>query len=80
MTGTGSKHSDKYLPLDSEVAIGEAVITSGIGSLFPKGLHIGKIESVERSPDGLHLLALVRPAVPFSRLEELLCIILPTSK
>lgn len=65
----------KYLALDAEVAIGEDVTTSGIGSIFPKGLQIGKIESIERDSDGLHLLALVKPSVSFSKLEEVLCLV-----
>ena len=64
----------KYLSLDAEVAVGEDVTTSGIGSIFPKGLQIGKVESIERDSDGLHLLALVKPSVPFSKLEEVLCL------
>ncbi|MFA7255410.1 MAG: rod shape-determining protein MreC [Candidatus Omnitrophota bacterium] len=70
----------KYLALDAEVAIGEDVTTSGVGSIFPKGLQIGKIESVERDSDGLHLLALVTPSVSFSKLEEVLCLISPPQK
>jgi len=65
----------KYLALDAEVAIGEDVITSGVGSIFQKGLQIGKIESIERDSDGLHLLALVKPSVSFSKIEEVLCIV-----
>ena len=76
ITGIGTdKLQMKYLALDAEVAVGEDVMTSGIGSIFPKGLQIGKIESIERDSDGLHLLALVRPAVPFYKLEEVLCLV-----
>jgi len=70
----------KYLALDAEIAIGEDVTTSGIGSIFPKGLQIGKIEAIERDSDGLHLLALVKPSVPFSKLEEVLCLALSPQK
>ncbi len=72
--GTG-KLQMKYLSTDAEVAIGEDVTTSGVGSVFPKGLQIGKIESIERDPDGLHLLANVKPSVPFSKIEEVLCLV-----
>ena len=76
ITGIGTdKLQMKYLSLDVEIAIGEDVTTSGIGSIFPKGLQIGKIESIERDSDGLHLLALVKPAVQFSKLEEVLCLV-----
>ncbi|MFA5160098.1 MAG: rod shape-determining protein MreC [Candidatus Omnitrophota bacterium] len=72
--GTGRLQM-KYLALDAEVAIGEDVTTSGVGSIFQKGLQIGKIESIERDSDGLHLLAFVKPSVPFSKLEEVLCLV-----
>lgn len=76
IAGTGmDKLQMKYLSLDTEIAIGEEVITSGIESLFPKGLLVGKIESVERDSEGLHLLAVVTPAVPFSKIEEVLCLV-----
>ena len=76
ITGVGTaKLQMKYLALDVEIAIGEDVVTSGIGSIFPKGLQIGKIESIERDSDGLHLLALVNPSVQFSKLEEVLCLV-----
>jgi rod shape-determining protein MreC len=76
ITGIGTdKLQMKYLALDAEVAIGEDVITSGVGSIFLKGLQVGKIESIERDGDGLHLLALVKPSVPFSKLEEVLCLV-----
>ncbi len=76
ITGIGTeKLQMKYLALDAEIEIGEDVTTSGIGSIFPKGIQIGKIESIERDSDGLHLLALVNPSVPFSKLEEVLCLV-----
>lgn len=79
--GTGSERLQmKYLALDAEIEIGEDVITSGIGSLFPKGLQIGKVESIGKDPDGLHLLATIRPSAPFSRLEEILCLVSQPSK
>jgi len=70
----------KYLALNAEIAIGEDVTTSGIGSIFQKGLQIGKIEGIERDSDGLHLLAIVQPSVSFSKLEEVLCIVSPLQK
>ena len=70
----------KYLALDAEISVGEDVTTSGIGSIFPKGIQIGQIESIERDSDGLHLLALVKPSVPFSKLEEVLCLVSPPQK
>lgn len=63
-----------YLDLESGVQVGETVLTSGLGGLFPKGLRIGKIISVTRDNSGLHLNAEVEPFVQFSKLEEVICL------
>jgi len=59
-------------PLES----GYEVITSGLpaGSLFPKGFLIGKIASIERNKFG-QPYAIVRPAVRFDRLEEVVVLL-----
>ncbi|MDD5218750.1 MAG: rod shape-determining protein MreC [Candidatus Omnitrophica bacterium] len=73
--GDGStKLSMKYLDLDSGVAVGETVLTSGVGRLYPRGLGIGKIESIGKDSNGLHLDVAVEPFVQFSKLEEVLCL------
>ena len=61
-----------YLPQDSVVAVGQRVLTSGLGGIFPKGLVLGKV--VEVGPDELQLYqyAKVEPAVAFSKIEEVL--------
>lgn len=63
-----------YLELDCGAAIGEEVLTSGAESLFPKGLRIGKIISLAKSAEGLHLTAQIEPFIHFSKLEEVLCL------
>ncbi len=70
----GDKLKLRYLNLDDAVQVGEIVVTSGLSDIYPKGLRVGRIESVERDADGLHLSATVRPAVRFSKIEEILCL------
>ena len=73
--GDGSSEMKlKYLDLDSGISVGETVLTSGVGGLFPKGLRIGMITAVSKDNDGLHLLANVKPYVNFSKLEEVICL------
>lgn len=62
----------KYLPLMADVAVEDRVITSGMGGVFPKGIPVGTIRAVERRNGALFEDATVRPAVDFSRLEEVL--------
>jgi rod shape-determining protein MreC len=64
-----------YISLDSDARIGDKVITTGFGSVFPKGILIGDIESMGRDEGRLYKYAIVRPSQDLSRLEEVLCII-----
>ena len=73
--GNGSSRlSMSYLELDSGVQVGEIVLSSGMGGLFPKGLRIGKIVALSKDSTGLHLEAEVESFIRFSKLEEVLCL------
>ncbi len=61
-----------HIPVAQEVKVGEVVITSGIGSLFPKGIPIGRVENISKEPSGLFKTAVVKPYVDLTRLEEVL--------
>lgn len=58
---------------DAEVVIGDQLITSGIG-LYPKGILIGEITSIGKTPDLLLKSIGVEPAVNFNRLDKVLVI------
>ena len=63
-----------YLPVEAEVEEGMIVITSGFSRMFPKGITIGKIQSVGKSKTGLYKYAIIIPSAnPFDQ-EEVLCI------
>ncbi len=38
-----------FVPLDAELAIGDRVVTSGVAGVFPPGLPVGRISSVEKN-------------------------------
>jgi rod shape-determining protein MreC len=63
-----------------ELILGETVVTagidlgSGIRSPFPRGLLIGTVVDVQRSPDQLFQAALLQPAAPLDRLEYVLVV------
>jgi len=54
---------------DIEVRIGDEVVTSGLGGVFPAGIRIGYVESVERDESGLYQQAGVVPAADLGLLE-----------
>ena len=55
---------------DEDVAVGDQLLTSGLGAVYPKGLVVGYVERVERKPYGLFQVADILPAVDFRKLEE----------
>jgi rod shape-determining protein MreC len=63
-----------FVPVTGDVVAGDQVVTSGIDGLYPKGLAIGVVEKVERG-DGLYHHITIRPAVDFSKLEDVLVVI-----
>jgi len=73
--GDGSLRME-YVPGTADVKPGDLVVTSGIDGIYPKGFVIGRIEQVERGAGGYHLIT-VRPAVDFTRLEDVLVVRTP---
>jgi rod shape-determining protein MreC len=60
----------------ADVKAGDAVVASGAEGIFPKGFRIGEVESSEPGPQ-LYRLIVVRPAVDFSNLDEVLVVLVP---
>lgn len=66
---TGSYHLSEsnictmhYLPKDTKVKAGDIVSTTGYGSVFPKDLIVGTVESVDIDSAGNSKVAAVKPA------------------
>jgi len=58
-----------------DVKVGDIVVTSGIGGVFPKGIPIGEVTMVKKGEFGIFQTVQVRPFVPMSRLEEVLVLV-----
>ncbi|MCR5145924.1 MAG: rod shape-determining protein MreC [Clostridia bacterium] len=63
-----------FIPTEANVLEGDAVETSGIGGIYPKGIHIGTIKKVVNTKNITNRYAIVETAVDFSRLETVLII------
>ena len=55
-----------------KVEVGEAVVTTGLDRIYPKGLVIGKVERIENDPNAPWHKIIVAPAAPVDRLEHVL--------
>jgi rod shape-determining protein MreC len=64
----------KYLLRTDEVLIGDVVVTSGLGGIFPKGLMVGEIRKVEKKSHGVFQYAELVPSVDLTKLEEVFII------
>ena len=62
------------IPTDATLIEGDSVETSGIGGIYPKGIHIGKIKSIVNTKNIIDRYAFIEPAVDFSKLETVLVI------
>ena len=74
---TGSASGEVRLTLvssDLEVAIGDVVVTSGLGGVFPKGLPVGEVTSVESDPSSVYLDIVVELYAHPETSEEVLVI------
>ncbi len=59
----------EFVVRESDVRIGDVVITSGLGGIHPKGIRIGTVTSVSDPGSDLLQTATLTPAVDFGRLE-----------
>jgi rod shape-determining protein MreC len=67
----------KYLLRTEEVAVGDAVVTSGMAGNFPKGLMVGEIKKVDKKGYGVFQYAELAPSVDLTKLEEVFVIMEP---
>jgi rod shape-determining protein MreC len=75
--GNGRGLSFEYALREAVVEVGDLVVTSGMGGLFPKGLVLGQVTSVQRQDSSLFQQIELRPNLDFSRLEEVLVLLEP---
>jgi rod shape-determining protein MreC len=65
----------RYLERADDVAVSDAVVTSGLKGTFPKGFPIGKVTSVRKTDFGISQEAVVEPVVSPSNLEEVFVVL-----
>lgn len=65
-----------YLAESSDAAVGDMLVTSGIGGVYPKGLPVGQVLRVKEAAGALFRDIDVLPTVDFSKLEEVLVVLI----
>ncbi len=58
----------------ADVEVGDCIVTSGYSQIYPGGVEIGRVVEVSDESSGLFKKILIKTAVDFSRLEEVLVV------
>ncbi|MBT7178088.1 MAG: rod shape-determining protein MreC, partial [Nitrospina sp.] len=76
VVGAGENECElKFVPNTADVKVGDQVLSSGLGGIFPKGLIIGTVSQVSRKKQGLFQDITLVPSADLSRLEEVLVLL-----
>ncbi len=70
----------RYLSRDAEVKPGDTLISSGLGGIFPKGLPLGKVSSLEPGEGMLFYRAEMKPGFNLDKIEEVLIMTGPSNR
>lgn len=63
-----------YIATGANIIEGDSIETSGMGGIYPKGIHIGKIKEVTNGKNKTDITVKVEVAVNFDKLETVLVI------
>lgn len=73
--GRGEDLSLEYALRDGDIQVGDLLVTSGMGGIFPKGLPLAMVSQVEKDPFSLFQQVRAETTADFSHLEEVLVIV-----
>lgn len=63
-----------YIPTDKNIIQGDSIETSGLGGIYPKGIHIGTVKKVSNTQNITDRNALIETAVDFDKLDTVLVV------
>ena len=69
-----NKLKGTYIPTEASLILEDNIETSGMGGIYPKGIHIGKIKQVVNTKNITDRYAIIETAVDFRKLETVLVI------
>ncbi|MDH3392690.1 MAG: rod shape-determining protein MreC, partial [Desulfobulbaceae bacterium] len=72
--GNGTDYQLHYVLRNWKITQGDAIVTSGLGGVFPKGLQVGTVTKVTESRRGMFQQIDIKPSVDFLQLEHLIII------
>lgn len=70
----GNRCSLEYVPKNADVEVGDLVLASGLGGIYPAGQVFGRVSHTDRQSGGAFQEIIVTPAANLSALEEVLIV------
>jgi len=64
----------KYIPLESDIKLGDIFMTSGIGNYYPSGYSVGRVKSIDENQDLSFMTVYLEPTQNMNRLELVLIV------
>tara|TARA_B110000914_G_scaffold29563_1_gene22261 strand:+ start:920 stop:1723 length:804 start_codon:yes stop_codon:yes gene_type:complete len=64
----------EFVPLDSDVKVGDIFLTSGIGNLYPSGYLVGRVTSIDDTINASFLSISLQPTQNMNKLELVLIV------
>ena len=61
-----------YVLKNADVEVGDHIVTAGIGGIFPSGIPLGRVSSIEKKQRGMFQEIAVEPSIDFQKLEYVL--------
>ena len=63
------------IDIAAQIMVGDEIITSNLGDIFPPGITIGTVREIHPNPDGLTKYAVIEPVEDFKHLNTVLVIV-----
>ena len=74
--GTGENICEmKFVPISAKINLGDKVISSGLGGVFPKGLVVGRVVDIVKQSQELFQDIMVEPSADLSNIEEVIVLL-----
>jgi rod shape-determining protein MreC len=65
----------KFVPISAQVSVGDKVVSSGLGGVFPKGLMVGTVVDIVKQDHELFQDIRVATSVDLSNVEEVVVLL-----
>jgi rod shape-determining protein MreC len=73
-TGDSAQLSLPFVTVESDLKVGDLLISTGIGGIFPRGYPVAEVTRVERNPAATFALVDARPTARLERNREVLLV------